>query len=67
MAASIAGGISQPKSRPTRLPARPAQAMPISRFQPKCRLGTAAYWLTNAGGCSTRYAVVCSVTVSTNP
>ncbi len=29
-------------------------AMPTSRSQPECRLGIAAYWLTNAGGCSTR-------------
>lgn len=31
-----------------------AQATATSRFQPKCRLGTAAYLLTSWGGCRTR-------------
>ena len=30
------------------------RAIPISKFQPKCRLGNAAYTLTRPGGCSTR-------------
>jgi hypothetical protein len=37
-----------------------------SRFHPKCRLGIAAYLLTNAGGCNMRYEYERSVTVSTN-
>jgi hypothetical protein len=30
------------------------RTMPSSRFQPKCRLGSAAYWFVSAGGCSAR-------------
>jgi len=67
IAASIRTGISQPNKRMIQCPATPATAIPISRFQPKCRLGTAAYWFMNAGGCNTRYADVRSVTVSTKP
>jgi hypothetical protein len=63
----MARGISQPNSLASQCPARPAQAIPISRFQPRCRLGTAAYWLTNVGGCNTRYAVFSTVMVSMKP
>jgi hypothetical protein len=50
IAANISGGINHPNSRVHRFPDRLAQAIPISRFQPKCRLGIAAYWLVKAGG-----------------
>lgn len=43
---------------------RLAQITPTSRFQPKCRLGTAAYLLTSPGGCNTRYDSDRKVTVS---
>ena len=47
-----------------RLRVAPQTAMPTTRFQPKCRLGNAAYWLVNPGGCRARYASECKVTVS---
>jgi hypothetical protein len=28
----------------------PKRTMPTSRFQPKCKLGMAAYWFVNFGG-----------------
>ncbi|GIJ75498.1 hypothetical protein Voc01_104150 [Virgisporangium ochraceum] len=36
------------------------------RFQPTCRLGSAAYWFVKAAGWSTRYALLCWVIVSTS-
>lgn len=41
--------------------------MPTRRFQPKWRLGIAAYWFVSAGGCSVRYEVDCWSTVSIRP
>ena len=41
--------------------------IPRRRFQPKWRLGRAAYWFVSAGGWSARYPLEYSVTVSTIP
>lgn len=65
VAHAMAIGIDHAATRHQPLPTC-HQATAASRFQPTCRLGIAAYLLTSAGGCSTRYEDECWVTVSTN-
>jgi hypothetical protein len=63
----MAIGMATPMARTRVCPAATKMASPMSRSQPTCRLGMAAYWLVNMAGCSTRYACDPSVTVSTMP
>jgi hypothetical protein len=53
-AVAIATGRASPTARTTVCRAARKMASPISRSQPTCRLGMAAYWLVNIGGWSTR-------------
>jgi hypothetical protein len=53
-AKAIAAGIRTENARRTSDLLVPKSTMPTSRFQPKWRLGIAAYWLVQRGGCSVR-------------
>jgi hypothetical protein len=53
-AKAIAAGINTEKARTTSDLVVPKSTMPTRRFQPKWRLGIAAYWLVQRGGCSVR-------------
>jgi hypothetical protein len=66
MAAGIASAITRSRTRPLAASAA-ARASPITRSQPTCRLGRAAYWLVNMVGWSTRYACEATLTVSVMP
>jgi len=63
----MATGIATPNARVTTRRAVTTIASPISRFQPTCRLGIAAYWLVKAAGWSTRYECDVKLTVSAMP
>lgn len=66
-AATMATGIATPTARSRVCLAATTMANPMSRSQPTCRLGMAAYWLVNTVGCRTRYARELTLTVSTMP
>jgi hypothetical protein len=51
---AMAAGISMENTRTTSDRVEPKRMIPTSRFQPKCRLGIAAYWFVNLGGWSVR-------------
>ena len=64
---AIAGGMATAKTRTALRLVAWKSMIPTSRFQPACRLGSAAYWFVSAGGCRARYPSEYRVTVSTRP
>ena len=48
----MATGMATPIARTSVCRAATKMANPMSRSQPTCRLGMAAYWLVNIVGCS---------------
>jgi hypothetical protein len=53
-ASPIAAGKATAATRRSTCLAARKTAIPTSRFQPKWRLGKAAYWFVRPGGCSAR-------------
>jgi hypothetical protein len=54
IATAIRIGLATAKTRTSRLRLVRYRMIPTSRFQPRCRLGMAAYLLTRSGGWSQR-------------